>query len=166
LFFFFDTISKDVGEFHPGGAYRIIGIGNHPANAIICFEDIFPALVRHFVEKGSELIVNLTNDGWYGRSAAPYQHLSIARFRAIENRRYLLRAANSGFSALIEPTGRIQTSTGLMVEAVCEGRFAFLKQKSFYTRYGDVLVFLCAIISCGFLIFIELRRCGIRKRLV
>jgi apolipoprotein N-acyltransferase len=164
FFSFIEKISKDIGEFYPGRDYRILEIGNHPANAVICFEGIFPDLVRRFVENGSQLIVNLTNDGWYGRSAAPYQHLAITRLRAVENRRYLLRAANSGFSAFIEPTGRIQISTSLMIEAVCEGRFRFLAEKTLYTRYGDVLVFLCAIILFGFLIFAEVRHAAIHRQ--
>ena len=164
FFSFIDSISRDVGEFAPGHEATLIEMDGHPSNAVICFEAIFPALVRRFSEKGSQLIINLTNDGWYGRSSAPYQHLAIARLRAVENRRYLIRAANSGFSALIEPTGRIQTSTGLFQEAVCEGRFAFLAGETFYTRYGDVLVFLCAIISVGSLIFIGYRNAAIRKQ--
>jgi apolipoprotein N-acyltransferase len=164
LFFFTEIISKDVGEFHAGRDFRIVEIGGHPSNAIICFEAVFPSLVRQFVEKGSQLIVNLTNDGWYGRSVAPYQHLEIARWRAVENRRYLLRATNSGFSAVIEPTGNIQSSTGLMQEGICEGRFAFLSEKTIYTRYGDVLVFLCAIIFMGSVILAELKYVTFCKR--
>jgi apolipoprotein N-acyltransferase len=164
LFSFVESISKDVGEFAPGHDVLIIEMDGHPCNAIICFEAIFPGLVRRFPEKGSQLIINLTNDGWYGRSSAPYQHLAIARFRAVENRRYLIRAANSGFSALIEPTGKIQASSGLFQEAVCRGRFAFLAGETFYTRYGDVLIFLCAIISVGSLIYIGFRNGAIRKR--
>lgn len=155
IFFFSESITKDVGEFTPGREFKIVKIGKHPSNVIICFEAVFPSLVRRFVEGGSQLIINLTNDGWYGVSAAPYQHLAITRLRAVENRRYLLRATNSGFSAIIEPTGRIQASTGLMTEAICEGRFGFLKEKTLYTQYGDVFVFLCAIISFGAWIFIE-----------
>jgi apolipoprotein N-acyltransferase len=146
FFFIAETITQDVGGFSPGVNYRTINVGKHPANAIICFEVIFPQLVRRFVNIGSQLIINLANDGWYGISDAPYQHLEIARLRAIENRRYLLRATNSGISAIIEPTGRIQTSTGLMKEDVCRGKFDFIKETTFYTRYGDVFVFLCAII--------------------
>jgi apolipoprotein N-acyltransferase len=158
VFSFFRIISKDVSVFSPGNNYRIVKIGDRSANAVICFEIIFPDLVRRFVKKGSQLILNLTNDGWYGDSSAPFQHLSIARWRAIENRRYLLRAANSGISAFIEPTGRIQTSTGILRQAVCEGRFAFVPQQTFYTRYGDVFVFLCVIIAFGFVISNGFRR--------
>ncbi len=147
MFSFVETISKDVGSFAPGSDYRIVHVGQYPANAIICFEAAFPGLVRRFVREGSRLIVNLTNDRWYGNSSAPYQHLAIARWRAIENRRYLLRAANSGITAVIEPTGKIQSPTGILKEAVCRGGFAFIADQTPYTRYGDVFIFLCAIIT-------------------
>jgi apolipoprotein N-acyltransferase len=152
VFVFIKTITMGVGEFHPGRDFRVLRLGEFPVNAVICFEAIFPDLVRKFVRDGSRLIVNLTNDGWYGDSAAPYQHFSITRWRAIENRRYFLRAANSGISAVITPAGRIQTATGVLSQAVCEGSFAFVAEQTFYTRYGDVFVFLCAIIVCSFLI--------------
>jgi apolipoprotein N-acyltransferase len=163
-FFFIEMISKDVDSFIPGKEYRLVNMGNHPVNAIICFEAVFPDLVRRFVGKGSQVIVNLTNDAWYGDSSAPYQHLAIARLRAVENRRYLLRAANSGISAVIDPAGRIRSSTGLLREAVCDGKFAFLAEKTFYTRYGDVFVFLCAIISVGSWILAGFRGTKTRNR--
>jgi apolipoprotein N-acyltransferase len=163
LFAFVETISKDVGSFYPGRNDQVLKIGNHPANAIICFEAVFPDLVRRSVRKGSQLIVNLTNDGWYGDSAAPYQHLAIARLRAVESRRYLLRATNSGISAIIGPSGRIQASTGLLREDICKGRFAFIAHKTLYTRYGNFFVFLCAIISVGSWIFVEFHRAAVRK---
>jgi apolipoprotein N-acyltransferase len=161
LFSFVETISKDVSAFAPGNDYRVVEIGGHPANAIICFEAVFPPLVRRFVQKGSQLIINLTNDGWYGDSAAPYQHLAISRFRAVENRRYLLRSTNSGISAFIEPTGRLQAATGILREAICEGRFDFIAARTLYTRYGDVFVLLCAIISCGSGVWAGLRNAAI-----
>jgi apolipoprotein N-acyltransferase len=164
LFSFVEVISKDVGGFDPGMEYRVVRIGNRPANAVICFEAVFPDFVRRFVRQGSELIINLTNDGWYGNSAAPYQHLAIARFRAVENRRYMLRATNSGISAFIEPSGRIEASTGLFREAVCAGRFNFIASTTLYTRYGDVFVFLCAIISCGLVLAAGPRGFILRKR--
>lgn len=153
LFFFVDTISKDVSDFAPGQGYLTVELRGHWANAIICFEAVFPDLVRRFVRLGSELIVNLTNDGWYGNSSAPYQHLAMSRWRAVENRRYLLRATNSGISAIVEPTGAIQTSTPLLQQDLCVGRFAFLRGETFYTRYGDVFAILCAIIMLALLAY-------------
>lgn len=147
LFFFFDSITQEVSDFSPGS--ELVGVET-PAgrmNAIICFEAVFPGLVRKFVNRGSQLIVNLTNDGWYGDGAAPYQHLAMARWRAVENRRYLLRATNSGISAIIDPAGRIAASTRLLRKDVCLGHFDFISYESFYTRRGDVLAVLCAIIS-------------------
>lgn len=152
LFSFGETVSKDVGAFSPGEKYSVVAMGGHPANAVICYEIIFPDLVRRFVQNGSGLIVNLTNDQWYGESAAPYQHFTMSRWRAIENRRYLLRAANSGVSAIVEPTGRIQVETGLLLQAVCVGRFAFISDLTVYSRHGDFLVMLCAIIMLSVLI--------------
>ena len=146
LFFFTETVSKEVGGFSEGRELRILPIGDKPANAVICYEAVFPDLVRRFVASGSQVIINLTNDGWYGISAAPYHHLEVARVRAVENRRFFLRAANTGFSAVIEPTGRIAASTELAKEAICLGRFGFIEEKTFYSRYGNVFAWLCVII--------------------
>ncbi len=153
LFFFVDTISKDVSDFSPGREYLTVEMDRHKVNAIICFEAIFPDLERRFARAGSELIVNLTNDGWYGNSAAPYQHLAMSRWRAVENRRYLLRATNSGISAIIDPTGGIRTSTPLLQEAICRGGFGFVRTLTFYTRYGDLFAILCAIIMFALLAY-------------
>jgi len=149
LLFFAETVSKEMGGFSAGREPRVLALGGRPANAVICFEAVFPDFVRRFAAGGSQVIVNLTNDGWYGISAAPYQHLEIARVRAVENRRYFLRAANTGFSAVIEPTGRIAASTGLAEEAICLGRFGFIEEKTFYSRYGNVFAWLCVIISAA-----------------
>lgn len=154
LFVFMHTVTRDVGAFDRGRNYVLFTLGDNPASATICFEAIFPGLVRKFVRDGSRLLVNITNDRWYGRSSAPFQHFNIARWRAIENRRFFLRSANSGISAVIEPSGRIQTATGILRRAVCRGRFAFVEQQTFYTRYGDAFVFLCAIIVFGCVIFV------------
>jgi apolipoprotein N-acyltransferase len=148
LFSFAETISKDVGGFEPGVNRVVARLNGHAANAVICFEAVFPDLVRRFVSGGSQLIINLTNDAWYGDTAAPYQHLAMARWRAVENRRYLLRAANSGISAIVEPTGAVQSSTDLLQPGICEGRFGFISEQSFYSRHGDVFVYLCVMILC------------------
>ena len=149
LLFFAETISKEMGGFSEGNELKILPLGGRPANVVICFEAVFPDLVRRFSARGSQLIVNLTNDGWYGVSAAPYHHLEIARVRAVENRRFFLRTANTGFSAVIEPTGRIASKTGLGEEAICLGRFGFIEEKTFYSRYGNVFAWLCIIISAA-----------------
>ena len=149
LLFFAETISKEMGGFSAGRELRVMPLGGRTANAVICFEAVFPDLVRRFVALGSQLIVNLTNDGWYGISAAPYHHLEIARMRAVENRRFFLRAANTGISAVIAPTGRITASTELAEEAICLGRFGFIEEMTFYSRHGNVFIWLCVVISAA-----------------
>ena len=147
LFFFSETISKDVGNFHPGDQYLTVHLQGHVLSALICFEAVFPELSREFVLRGSQLIVNLTNDAWYGNTSAPYQHLTMACWRAIESRRYLLRAANSGISAVVAPSGRIQVQTALLRQDIAVGRFTFLTGDTFYVRHPGYLPILCVIIT-------------------
>jgi apolipoprotein N-acyltransferase len=147
IFFFIETISRDVGSFHPGSRYQTVVLQGHVLSALICFEAVFPELSREFVRRGSQLIVNLTNDAWYGNTSAPYQHLTMARWRAIESRRYVLRAANSGISAVIAPNGRIEVQTGLLRPDIAVGRFSFLGGNTFYIRHPGYLPILCVIIT-------------------
>ncbi len=158
VFFFMESITKDVSDFYPGAALRAVPVGGHPVGAIICFEAVFPQIARMIVSQGGELIVNLTNDGWYGNTAAPYQHLAMSRWRAIETRRFLLRAANTGVSAIIDPAGRVRSSTGLFREEICSGGFAFIRDRSVYSRIGDSFAGLCVIIMAAFTL------CGLVKR--
>lgn len=160
FFFFSEAISKDVGSFSPGSTHLTLPLRGHRMNAIICFEAVFPDFSREFIRRGSQLIINLTNDGWYGDSSAPYQHLAMARWRAVESRRYLLRAANSGISAIVSPSGRIEVQTGLLREDTAVGGFAFLSGETFYTRHGDALPGLCAIISIFALSWSSVRGTG------
>jgi apolipoprotein N-acyltransferase len=157
LFFFVESISKDVSDFQPGTQYVSVPIDDHRVSVVICFEAVFPRLVRQFVNRGAALLINLSNDRWYGDSAAPYQHLAMARWRAVENRRYLLRATNSGISAVIDPVGRVRSRSRLLCEDVCVGRFGFVGGSCFYARYGDVFVFLCVIITACFLLVCLIR---------
>ncbi len=152
MFFFVESISKDVSDFYPGASLRPMVAEGHSIGTIICFEAVFPGISRSLVRQGAELLINLSNDAWYGDSAAPFQHLSMARWRAVENRRFMLRSTNSGITAVITPTGRITASTGLFREEICRGRFAFLTDLSLYSRCGNVAGMLCAIITfllCG-----------------
>ena len=114
---------------------------------LICYEGIFPALTRRFVDGGADFLVNITNDAWYGRTAAPHQHLVQASFRAIENRVPLVRAANTGISAVIDPDGRIRWQSPLfeMLWHVDEIRWTGVR--TFYARFGDVFVWLCVVVT-------------------
>jgi apolipoprotein N-acyltransferase len=146
IFFFSETISKDVGNFQSGDRWTTVVDLSHVMSALICFEAVFPDLSRVFVQHGSQLILNLTNDGWYGDTSAPYQHLAMARWRAVESRRFLLRASNSGISAVITPGGRLTAETGLFREESAVGAFSFLSGETFYVRHGGWLTASCAII--------------------
>ncbi|NWG11929.1 MAG: apolipoprotein N-acyltransferase [Acidobacteria bacterium] len=157
-FFFLDSITREVSDFSAGSEFLRVRVGGHQTSAIICYEAVFPSLARRFVSGGSELLVNLTNDAWYGNTPAPYQHLAMARWRAVENRRWLIRAANSGISAVIDPGGRIRSATGLFREEACTGPFDFVSELTIYSRYGDVCACLCVIISC--VVLLGVRRAG------
>ena len=113
---------------------------------LICYEAIFPDEVRRFVAGGAQFLVNITNDAWYGRSAAPYQHLAMAAVRAVENGVYLVRAANTGISAVVHPSGRILAQSDIFVPAVVTARFTPTVVPTPYTRFGDVFVALCALV--------------------
>jgi apolipoprotein N-acyltransferase len=132
-----------VGDFSSGEKGSTVGLNGHSIGVLICYELIFPYLSRAEVINGAGLLVNMTNDAWYGRTSAPYQHFSMAVFRAIENRRALVRAANTGISGFIDPAGRIIGSTPLFEDAVMTKRVPVLKELTFYTRFGDIFALAC-----------------------
>jgi apolipoprotein N-acyltransferase len=141
LLFFAASLTKEVGEFAPGNEYTISRMDGHPISTAICYESIFPDLVRRFVKKGSELLVVITNDGWFGRSSAPYQHLRMGIVRSVENRRWMVRTANTGISAIIDPYGKIEAESPLGVRMVLDGSVQFRAGRTFYTQYGDVFAY-------------------------
>ncbi|MCI0370095.1 MAG: apolipoprotein N-acyltransferase [candidate division NC10 bacterium] len=137
LLFFVDKIATGIGEFVPGEARTMFRVPGGTFAASICFEVIFPAEVRAAVAGGAEFLVNITNDAWFGRSAAPAQHLRMAAFRALETRRYLARAANTGISAVVDPYGRVLASTPLFEEAVLVQGVIPRRDLTPYVRFGD-----------------------------
>jgi apolipoprotein N-acyltransferase len=149
LLFFADSLTRQVGDFEPGTALTVSTLDHHQLSTAICYESIFPDLVRQFVKRGSELLVVITNDGWFGESSAPFQHLRMGQVRAVENRRYEIRDANTGVSAIIDPYGRIEKSTPIGQRMVLEGKVYFRTDQTFYTKYGDVFAYICAIVALG-----------------
>lgn len=145
-----------IGDIAPGRNQTVFRIntdkGESAFSVLICFEDLFPELSRRFVKQGAEYIFNITNDAWYKRSSAPYQHLQASVFRAVENRVYLGRAANTGITAFIAPSGKVISKvenergkdifvSGYKIQAVSStGR-----PRSFYTRYGDLFILICIL---------------------
>jgi apolipoprotein N-acyltransferase len=127
-----------VADFTPGDAHVVAPVEGHPIGVTICYEAIFPDVVRGFAAGGAELLVNVTNDAWYGRSSAPHQHLAMASFRAVENGKYLVRAANTGISAVVDPRGRVLERTALFEPATIVREVPFVAGTTFYARHGDV----------------------------
>jgi apolipoprotein N-acyltransferase len=134
---------EEVADFTPGTEHALGEVDGHRLGAFICYEAIFPDLVRGFAARGAELLVNVTNDAWYGTTSAPYQHLAMAVFRAVENGKYLVRAANTGITAVVDPKGRVVDRTGLFEPAVLVRDVAWVPGGTFYTRHGDVFAWGC-----------------------
>jgi apolipoprotein N-acyltransferase len=161
---FIDKLVVGIGDFSPG-TIEPLPLDGHRLGVLVCFEGIFPELARESVAKGSELLVNITNDAWFGRSSAPYQHLAMTRFRAVENRVWVARAANTGISALISPSGRIPAQTKIFETTVLAGKVGLGARPSFYTRHGDVLpTIMLALSGIGLLVCVPRRRMGAGRR--
>ena len=157
ILFFVDKLVEGAGDFTPGEKITPFLMGDREIGVLICYEAIFPEISREYCLKGADLLVNITNDAWYGNTSAPYQHLTMAAFRAIENRTYMIRAANTGISAIVNPTGKIISGTNLFERTALNGTVKFTRQNTFYSRYGNIFACSCiAFLLIGFLI--SLRR--------
>jgi apolipoprotein N-acyltransferase len=146
LLFFAESLVRNVGNFSPGSDFTMIPLDGHSFAATICYEDVFPGLIRKFTSGGAELIVNITNDGWFGETSAPYQHLRMSTVRAAENRRYIIRGANTGITAIIDPFGNILSQTELGERTILDGVAGYRTDRTFYVRFGDVFAYLVTIL--------------------
>ncbi|SEA25516.1 apolipoprotein N-acyltransferase [Desulfuromusa kysingii] len=147
---FVDKLVVGVGDFS-SGQVRSLPLDGHALGVLICYEAIFPQLARDYIRNGSDLLVNLTNDAWFGRTSAPYQLLAMTRFRAIENRVWIARAANTGVSALIAPSGNVVISGPIFEALELTGSVGLGAGETFYTRFGDLFAYICIGISAVFL---------------
>jgi apolipoprotein N-acyltransferase len=149
------------GDFRSGEKTAPLDFSKGKAGVLICFESIFPELAGSMTRNGAGLLVNLTNDAWYGMTSAPYQHFSMAVFRAVENRRPLVRAANTGFSAFITPQGRITRMSDLFSETAITQEITLGNPSlTLYTRYGDffpLALLALALIRLGQLLYYWVR---------
>jgi apolipoprotein N-acyltransferase len=142
------SVSSEVGGFHKGNKYVVGQLSpGHTFGVFICYEAIFPGEVRHFAADGAQLLINISNDGWFGRSAAAEQHLRIARVRAVENRRWLVRATNDGFTVSVDPYGRVFRPLPPDVRAAADLPYDFRADETIYTRFGDWFAWLCVLVS-------------------
>jgi apolipoprotein N-acyltransferase len=147
LFAFAGGLTKEVGEFQRGASHAPLDAGGQRLGMFICYESIFPDEVRQGPLQGAQVLVNISNDGWYGDSGAWRQHLQQTEMRAIENDRWLLAATNTGMTASIDPYGRIVAATPRKARTALAAPYALGSGTTFYTRYGDWFAYLCAIIS-------------------
>jgi apolipoprotein N-acyltransferase len=146
VFFFVHKIVEGVGDFQAGTDPVVFRAGRARFGALICYEGIFPGLTRRFVAGGADFLVNITNDAWFGRTSAPYQHLAMVAVRAIENRTPIVRVANTGFSAMVDGAGRVRWRTGLFDTEWRVDTVEWTGDRTLYTRAGDLFVYLCMIL--------------------
>lgn len=151
LLFFAEKLTHEVSDFARGTERKVFDLNGVRVAVVICYESVFPGEVREFATPdathNAQVLVNISNDGWYGETGAPYQHLQMTRMRAIENHRWILQATNNGVTASIDPLGRVvkkaerNVSTGLLVP------FGAELDTTFYSQYGDLFAWICVVIS-------------------
>jgi apolipoprotein N-acyltransferase len=149
LFFFAHKLTGKLLDFSRGTERKTFRLNGHRYGVFICYESVFADEIRQFARFGAEALVNISDDGWYGDTSAPWQHLNMARMRAIENRRWLLRDTNNGVTAAIDPYGRVVQSIPRHQIDALPAQFGFRDDISFYTAHGDVFAWVCAILSIG-----------------
>ena len=143
LFSFVNRITHEAGDFVPGHDIKVLAAAGHRLGVFICYESAFPNLVRQFTRKGADVLVNLSNDAYFGHSEAREQHLLIARMRAVENRRYIIRATNDGITAVIDPAGQIVRRLPSYHELAASVRFGTVESTTFYALHGDWFAWSC-----------------------
>ena len=132
-----------ISEFESGEGRTLFPLGDARFGVVICYEGIFPELFREFVAEGAQFMVNITNDAWFGETSGPWQHLAVLPLRAVENRVAIARAANTGVSAIVEPSGRISQTLGLFRRGILEDHLPARPRATFYTRHGDLFAYAC-----------------------
>jgi apolipoprotein N-acyltransferase len=152
LLFFIDKLVTGIGDYVPGNQYIKAETEFGSFATLVCYEIIFPGLVRKFYAKNGDFIVTITNDAWFGKTAGPYQHFSMAVFRAIENRKPVIRSANTGISGFIDSNGKILSKTDLFQRLALSEKIKTDNTLSFYSRYGDLFSYFCIVIFVVLLI--------------
>ena len=145
LLFFVGPLVESVSDFSAGDEPVVMTLGEHRLSVAICYEVVYPDLVASFVRRGSQLLTTITNDAWYGYSSAPHQHFWQASLRAVEQGRYLARAANTGISGIVDPYGRVVVKTPIFEQAVATGEVRYLDGQTVYARTGDAFAYACGL---------------------
>lgn len=155
ILFFVNRLTQGIGEYVSGDSYTRAVTPFGEFGTLICYEIIFPGLVRKFYKDGGDYIVTITNDAWFGNTAGPYQHFSMAVLRAVENRKPLIRAANTGVSGFMDSNGRVIEASPLFKPCVLTADILADRTRSFYSRFGDLFLYLCMIVTV--LLFVDIR---------
>ena len=152
------SVSEEVGGFHKG-TVRAVGTfpNGYRFSLFICYEAIYPGEIRQFTDRGAQLLINISNDGWFGTSAAAEQHLRMARVRAVENRRWLLRDTNSGLTASIDPYGNVTRVLRRDVRGSANVPYDFRSDRTAYVRAGEWFMWMCVVVS-AILVVITFRK--------
>ena len=147
LFGFVNRITQEAGDFAPGTRIVLLRSDGHSVGTLICYEAALPNSARSFAAAGAEVFVNISNDGYFGHSAARDQHLKIVRMLAVENRRWILRSTNNGITAAIDPAGRVLERLPVDRAAALQAHYSYISTQTVYTKYGDWFPLLCAAVS-------------------
>jgi apolipoprotein N-acyltransferase len=142
-------VSNEAGDFAAGSDVVVSRMDGHRIGTFICYESVFPSYIRRFANSGAEVLFNISNDSWFGKTAARYQHLLIVRMRAAENRRWIVRSTNDGVSGVIDPAGRVVRTLPEFEESSAHLPYGYVTGTTFYTRHGDWFVLLCALGALG-----------------
>jgi apolipoprotein N-acyltransferase len=152
ILFFAAPLVEAVSDFSAGESAVLLPLKGHLMSTAICYEIVYPGLVRQFVRNGSELLTTITNDAWFGDTSAPYQHFAQASMRAIEEGRYLVRSANTGISGIVDPYGRVLAQSRIFEPAVIGGVVRFLHVSTPYARYGDLFAYASVVLTLAMLL--------------
>jgi apolipoprotein N-acyltransferase len=147
LLFFVAPLVESVSDFTAGQDAVVMPLGAHRLSTAICYEVVYPDLIAAFVGRGSQLLATITNDAWYGHSSAPYQHFWQASVRSVEQGRYLIRAANTGISGIVDPYGRAVAMSRIFEETVVVGDVRYLDYRTLYARTGDAFAYACVLVT-------------------
>jgi apolipoprotein N-acyltransferase len=165
LLYFVSPLVERLADFAPGTSMTMLPVGAHQVNTAICYEVVYPSLIRGAVLAGSQLLTTITNDGWYGYSSAPYQHFELASMRALEQGRYLARAANTGISGIVDPYGRVVQRSAIFEQVGLVGEARLLTGRTIYARIGDLVAYVSMALTVVALIMVRRVRGSMQRTL-
>lgn len=155
-FSFLQKLEFGQGDYRPGKSLTPLEVNGKSFGILICFESLFPEITKSFVLNGAQFLVNITNDGWYGKSLGPVEHFELLRYRAIESERFVIRSAKTGISAIIDSKGRVLKRIGLFKRGYFIYEVPLKNNFTPYTRYGDIIVYLAFLIVLSILVYNKL----------